>query len=172
MDDLSEGQIINHYPVNSCTEEFQCDYSHLAAGQISDYPPHHAKVGMDFYTCSNLCERLANHIGNIANPYRGVDVDGNWNRCYCLFDNQPACPDDVTCSAYPGDGSGPVSSSRGGPGTHPYPVTIGGGIVNLALHGIAWQSSTAHGGVASRAIDGNTNGDWGESPGVTHGPFL
>src|SRR5450631_3688704 len=31
---------------------------------------------------------------------------------------------------------------------------------NWALHGAATQSSTAEGGDARRAIDGNTNGDW------------
>lgn len=39
--------------------------------------------------------------------------------------------------------------------------------VNLARCGIAAQSSTNHGGVASRAIDGNTNGVWSVGS-VTH----
>jgi len=34
--------------------------------------------------------------------------------------------------------------------------------VNVALKGKAKQSSTAHGGVASRAVDGNTNGNYSE----------
>lgn len=38
---------------------------------------------------------------------------------------------------------------------------------NLALNGTAKQSSTAHGGVANNAIDGETNGDWSSSS-VTH----
>lgn len=38
---------------------------------------------------------------------------------------------------------------------------------NLALGGAASQSSTASGGIASRAIDGNTDGDW-SSGSVTH----
>jgi hypothetical protein len=38
---------------------------------------------------------------------------------------------------------------------------------NIALMGSATQSSTAAGGVASRAIDGNTNGAWGGNS-VTH----
>ena len=38
---------------------------------------------------------------------------------------------------------------------------------NLALNGAASQSSTAHGGGASRAIDNNTNGAWRNSS-VTH----
>lgn len=42
-----------------------------------------------------------------------------------------------------------------------------GGTQNLALSGNASQSSTAHGGVASRAIDNNTNGNWGGGS-ITH----
>ncbi|MBU2951461.1 discoidin domain-containing protein, partial [Tamlana agarivorans] len=38
---------------------------------------------------------------------------------------------------------------------------------NLALNGTATQSSTANGGLASRAIDGNTNGAWSAGS-VTH----
>jgi len=38
---------------------------------------------------------------------------------------------------------------------------------NLALNGSASQSSTEYGGVASRANDGNTDGNWGGSS-VTH----
>ena len=38
---------------------------------------------------------------------------------------------------------------------------------NLALNGTATQSTTNHNGQASRAIDGNTNGDW-SSNSVTH----
>ncbi|EJK76729.1 hypothetical protein THAOC_01492, partial [Thalassiosira oceanica] len=34
------------------------------------------------------------------------------------------------------------------------------GLVNLALHGTATQSATEFDGEASRAIDGNTNGDY------------
>ncbi|MBU2951462.1 discoidin domain-containing protein [Tamlana agarivorans] len=41
------------------------------------------------------------------------------------------------------------------------------GTRNLALNGIATQSSTANGGAASRAIDGNTNGAWSAGS-VTH----
>ena len=41
------------------------------------------------------------------------------------------------------------------------------GGTNLALLGEAVQSSTTHGGVASRAIDGNTNGSWRKGS-VTH----
>ncbi|MBU2951460.1 discoidin domain-containing protein [Tamlana agarivorans] len=41
------------------------------------------------------------------------------------------------------------------------------GTRNLALNGTATQSSTANGGAASRAIDGNTNGAW-SSGSVTH----
>ncbi|UXX79804.1 discoidin domain-containing protein [Reichenbachiella carrageenanivorans] len=44
-------------------------------------------------------------------------------------------------------------------------ITIGGG--NLALNGTASQSSTDYGGVASRAIDGTTDGAWSEGS-VTH----
>jgi len=42
-----------------------------------------------------------------------------------------------------------------------------GSSTNLALAGVAEQSSLAHGGVPSRAIDGNTNGNWGNGS-VTH----
>lgn len=42
-----------------------------------------------------------------------------------------------------------------------------GSTVNLALNGNASQSTTAHGGVPSRAIDGNTNGNWSNGS-VTH----
>jgi len=38
---------------------------------------------------------------------------------------------------------------------------------NLALSGVATQSSTAHGGAASRAIDGNTSGEWNQGT-ITH----
>jgi hypothetical protein len=40
-------------------------------------------------------------------------------------------------------------------------------ITNLALEGTATQSTTAHGGLASRAIDGNTNGNWNGGS-ITH----
>lgn len=39
--------------------------------------------------------------------------------------------------------------------------------VNVALKGTASQSTTAHGGEASRGIDGDTSGLWGRN-GVTH----
>jgi hypothetical protein len=38
---------------------------------------------------------------------------------------------------------------------------------NVALSGTASQSSTAYGGVAGRAVDGNTSGNWGDNS-VTH----
>ena len=41
------------------------------------------------------------------------------------------------------------------------------GVVNLALGKVATQSTTGFGGEASRAIDGNTSGDWEENS-VTH----
>ena len=44
-------------------------------------------------------------------------------------------------------------------------VFSGGG--NVALRKKAKQSNTAHGGEASRAVDGNTSGDWGKKS-VTH----
>jgi hypothetical protein len=48
-------------------------------------------------------------------------------------------------------------------------LTANAGLIttNLALDGTATQSITAHGGLASRAIDGNTNGVWGGGS-VTH----
>ncbi len=47
------------------------------------------------------------------------------------------------------------------------PVDENKAIANLALAGTATQSSTLHGGVASRAIDGTTNGAFGAGS-VTH----
>ena len=41
------------------------------------------------------------------------------------------------------------------------------GAVNLALQGVATQSTTCYGGEASRAIDGNTDGNW-KSGSVQH----
>jgi len=41
-------------------------------------------------------------------------------------------------------------------------------IHNVALYKSATQSSTDHGGVASRAVDGNTNGDWYNGGTLTH----
>lgn len=43
----------------------------------------------------------------------------------------------------------------------------GVGLINVATRGVASQSSTVGDGEASRAIDGDTNGDWGEDS-VTH----
>jgi hypothetical protein len=40
-------------------------------------------------------------------------------------------------------------------------------LINVALDGVASQSSTSHNGQANRAIDGNTSGIWGDSS-VTH----
>ncbi len=48
------------------------------------------------------------------------------------------------------------------PGTGSFELFVGGTPANnLALGGIALQSSTAHGGDALRGIDGNTSGTWG-----------
>ena len=46
-------------------------------------------------------------------------------------------------------------------------VEVFSGVKNIALTGKATQSSTAWGGVASRAIDGNTDGDYNKNN-VTH----
>jgi len=46
-------------------------------------------------------------------------------------------------------------------------VSLGDTLENLSLHGTASQSSTSHGGVAERAIDGNPSGKWGDGS-VTH----
>ncbi|EJK44109.1 hypothetical protein THAOC_37381, partial [Thalassiosira oceanica] len=130
LDNLPGG--INHYPVIPCSEtpaEMFCYdrefHSTASQSSISDYPLH-AKVGMDFEICSNICERLANNIANIINPYRGVDINMNWNSCYCLFDYEPTCPDYLAFPCFSwhsdGDGLGPVSHSSGEPGTYPYPV--------------------------------------------------
>ena len=54
------------------------------------------------------------------------------------------------------------SSSGGGSGSD-----SGSSVENLALNGAASQSTTSHSGVASRAIDGNTNGVWSNGS-VTH----
>lgn len=40
-------------------------------------------------------------------------------------------------------------------------------LINVALDGVASQSSTSHNGVANRAIDGNTSGIWSDGS-VTH----
>ena len=146
------GLILEYPVVEDCagsstdsTEELPCGYNltyHLTNTNGKSLPSrteNYVRLGVDFETCSDLCERLANYVSNVDNPYRGVDVDMNWNRCYCLFDDQPTCPQFLTvaepaegdvpldghpssCSAYSGEGSGPVSHSRGDPGTYPYPV--------------------------------------------------
>jgi formylglycine-generating enzyme required for sulfatase activity len=55
-----------------------------------------------------------------------------------------------------------------GPGTLSLAeVQVFSGGVNVALKGKAVQTSTGAGGVPSRGIDGNTNGDWGCSS-ITH----
>jgi len=46
-------------------------------------------------------------------------------------------------------------------------VEVFSGGRNIAMSGKATQSTTAHGGVASRAIDGNTHGEWGRGT-TTH----
>ncbi len=46
-------------------------------------------------------------------------------------------------------------------------VEVQSGGRNIALSGTATQSSTANGGVASRAIDGNSHGEWGRGT-TTH----
>lgn len=46
-------------------------------------------------------------------------------------------------------------------------IEFSGGTVNLALNGTASQSSTGHSAPASRAIDGETSGEWSSSS-VTH----
>ena len=126
--------LILHYPVEDCagssaTDSLWCyDMTHHlvdpSGWSLPTTTDHYVRLGVDFETCGVLCERLANYASNVDNPYRGVDVDMNWNRCYCLFDDQPTCPQFLpsSCSAYPGDGSGPVSHSRGDPETYPYPV--------------------------------------------------
>ena len=58
------------------------------------------------------------------------------------------------------------------PGSNPYlslaEVQVFSGDQNLALKGTATQSSTSHEGVASLAIDGNTNGDFFAAKSTTH----
>ena len=46
-------------------------------------------------------------------------------------------------------------------------MTANATLMNVALDGAATQSTTAHGGVAGRAIDGNTSGVYGDGS-VTH----
>merc|ERR1712156_769981 len=43
--------------------------------------------------------------------------------------------------------------------------------INFALDKPTVQSSTSHGGVSSRAVDGNTNGNW-RNGSVTHTPNM
>ncbi|HLU50382.1 MAG TPA: discoidin domain-containing protein, partial [Planctomycetota bacterium] len=47
------------------------------------------------------------------------------------------------------------------------PVCVNEGICNLALRGVARQSSTGFNGEANRAIDGDTNGNYGSNT-ITH----
>ncbi len=47
-------------------------------------------------------------------------------------------------------------------------VQVFSGDINVALKGKATQSSTTHEGVASRAIDGNTSGDYAQANSTTH----
>ncbi|EJK63323.1 hypothetical protein THAOC_16025, partial [Thalassiosira oceanica] len=128
------GQIL-HYPLQDCAgssaeDSFCYDMTHhLTADSGSSQPfltDHYTRLGVDFDSCSVLCERLADYVLNIDNPYRGVDVDMNSNRCYCLFDARPTCPQFPLASCFPwegaDDGSGPVSHSMGEPGTYPFPV--------------------------------------------------
>jgi len=66
-------------------------------------------------------------------------------------------------------GTGPTAPAVSAPGPvspePPQPTTPG--ITNLALAGTASQSTTAHQGVPSRAIDNNTNGNWNAGS-ITH----
>ncbi|KQC28676.1 carbohydrate-binding protein [Flagellimonas eckloniae] len=71
-----------------------------------------------------------------------------------------------------GAGTTNITASQAGDGTYNAAPSVtrtltvtsgnsGGGTTNLALNGTATQSTTLSGGVASRAIDDNTNGAWG-----------
>ncbi|NOT59757.1 MAG: hypothetical protein HOP19_05975 [Acidobacteria bacterium] len=60
-----------------------------------------------------------------------------------------------------------ATDQSGCSGTQNYSVTIVQSLPNLALNKTATQSSTAYGGTANRAVDGNTNGNWVNNS-VTH----
>ncbi|EJK54265.1 hypothetical protein THAOC_26130 [Thalassiosira oceanica] len=127
------GQIL-HYPLQDCAgssaeDSFCYDMTHHLNNDSGSSQPfltdHYTRLGADFDSCSVLCERLADYVSNVDNPYRGVDVDMNSNRCYCLFDARPTCPQFPPASCFPwegvDDGAGPVSLLRGEPGTLPLP---------------------------------------------------
>lgn len=86
-----------------------------------------------------------------------------------LSDMLEKLPDSLAAKAKEGAASGRfvrVELPRKGTLSLTEVDVISGG-KNIALSGTATQSSTANGGVASRAIDGNTHGEWGRGT-TTH----
>ena len=107
-------------------------YNHQGRSRPADgvyYP--HASVNFGFEQCRSRCERVA--LANEGNQYLGLDLTPGTtteeslgeNLCYCLFESQPICPDDLpNCWATsPADASGldsaicVMTAERGGAGT-------------------------------------------------------
>ncbi|EJK60125.1 hypothetical protein THAOC_19581, partial [Thalassiosira oceanica] len=162
------GQIL-HYPLQDCAgssaeDSFCYDMTHHLNNDSGSSQPfltdHYTRLGADFDSCSVLCERLADYVSNVDNPYRGVDVDMNSNRCYCLFDARPTCPQFPLASCFPwegaDDGAGPVSHLRGEPGTYPFPV-IG---TSSDLERL-WDGTVSADSGVCVFIAGHQRGQWG-----------
>ncbi|EJK51967.1 hypothetical protein THAOC_28810, partial [Thalassiosira oceanica] len=86
------GQIL-HYPLQDCAgssaeDSFCYDMTHHLNNDSGSSQPfltdHYTRLGVDFDSCSVLCERLADYVSNVDNPYRGVDVDQTCNRTVAL----------------------------------------------------------------------------------------
>jgi len=82
-----------------------------------------------------------------------IDDDSNNSDLYIVFKGSSGFLIDIDSFEFSG------SSNDG--------ANADGSSTNLALDGTAEQSSTNNSGVPSRAIDGNTNGNWGNGS-VTH----
>ena len=110
--------------------DLELHYNHQGRSRPAEgqyYP--HASVNFGFEQCRSRCERVA--LANEGNQYLGLDLTPGTteeslgeNLCYCLFETQPICPDDLpNCRATsPADASGLDSAvcvmtvERGGAG--------------------------------------------------------
>jgi len=90
---------------------------------------------------------------NFQNFSTNIDDDSSNSDLYLVFTGGSGYLLDINSFEFSGS-----SDNNSGGGTSN---------TNLALNGTAEQSSTSHNGVASRAIDGDTNGNWGNGS-VTH----